>query len=239
MNISFTRTDLASDINNNNLKHMYFDDNNNIEVLKIKNKDYRIIKFNNLNDKLIITLKNELNNFVNKVKNNKSVLIIGLGNDSFTADSVGPKTLKGINVNAHLIDLGIYTKNIKVSALEPGVLGQTGIDTKRIIKSVVNEIKPDYLIIIDSFVSKDINAIQRTIQITSEGITPGSGIMGINSKIDEKTLGLPIIVIGVPTALETIINKQKLILSTNNVDKYVAEISKIISTAINNCLYLS
>ena len=237
--MNFTRTDLASDNNINNFKHLYYEDNNNIEVLELNNKKYRIIKFNNLNNHLITTLKNELNFFINKIKSKKSVLIIGLGNDNFTADSVGPKTLKGINVNAHLIDMGINTKNIKISALEPGVLGQTGIDTKRIIKSIIDEIKPDYLIIIDYFISNDINKIQKTIQITNEGITPGSGIIGINSKISKKTIGLPIIVIGVPTALETIINNQKLILSTNNIDKYVLEISNIISSAINKCLYFS
>ena len=204
-----------------------------------KNNNAHIIKFNSIDNELKITFKNELIKYLKRINNLKSILIVGLGNDSFTADSVGPKVVKGINVNAHLIDLGLKTKNIKVSALEPGVLGQTGIDTERIIKSVCKEVKPDALIVIDSFITDKLKYNEKTIQITDNGIIPGSGIMGINSIINKRTIGCPVIVIGVPTALETTINNQKLIVSTNSVDKYVIEISKLIAEVINEVLYFS
>lgn len=235
MNIKFNRTDLAYNKNKKS-KHLYFKDN--VEVLENK-RNTHIIRFNCLNEELKDVLKNEINYFFNKVNNLKSILIVGLGNDSFTADSVGPKVIKQINVNAHLINLGLNTNSIKVSALEPGVLGQTGIDTTKIIASVTNEIKPDMILVIDSFITNNLKDNEKTIQITNDGIIPGSGIMGINSKINKKSLGSPVIVIGVPTALEITLNKQKLIVSSNSVDKYVADISNLIANAINEVLYFS
>ena len=237
MKLTFERCDMANKKNDNNFKQVYLSDDKNIVVLSFKN--YRTIKFKYLNDDLINIIKNELSFFLDKIKKKRSVLIVGLGNDNLTADSIGPKVLKGIKVNAHLIKMGLITNEIKVSSLEPGVLGETGIDTTKIIKSVTKEIKPDFLIIIDSFITDDINSLEKIIQINNKGITPGSGIYGVNSKINQKNIGVPIIVIGVPTALEATIKNNKYILSTNNIDKYVIKISKIISKAINNILHLS
>lgn len=214
MKIEFLRTDLADD---NNL-----------------NK-YRTVKFNILNNDVKDEIKDNLRFFINMLESKNSVLVIGLGNDNFTADSVGPKCLKFINVNAFLgndIDC-----DIRVSAIEPGVLGQTGIDTTRIIKSIVKEIKPSFLIVIDSFICDNVEKLEKNVQISNVGITPGSGVMGLNSNINESSLGVPVIVIGVPTALEATINNQKLILSSHRVDKYVLEIAKIIGEAINEVLY--
>ncbi len=236
MNIRFNRTDLAYN-KNKNFKTLYFKDNKNIEVLT-NNKKTHIIKFNYLCEEIKNVLKEELKTFIN-IKKLKSILIVGLGNNAFTSDSIGPKVVKNINVNAHLINLGLNTNNIKVYALEPGVLGQTGIETKKIISSIVKNIKVESLIIIDSFITDNLKYNQKTIQITTDGITAGSGIMGINSKIDKKSLGVPIVVIGIPTALEISIHNQKLIVSTNSVDKYVNDISKIVADAINEILYFS
>ena len=187
------------------------------------NKNTKIIKYKYINNDIKHNLKKELKYFINKIKNKESVLIIGLGNDNYTADSIGPKTLKHIKVNSFL-DGNIKFKGIKISALEPGVLGQTGIDTKRIVKSVVNEIKPNFLIIIDSFITNNILEVEKCIQISNNGITPGSGIMGLNSKINKRTIGIPVIVIGVPTALEINIKDKQYILASNQIDKYVLDI---------------
>ena len=199
------------------------------------NKNTKIIKYKYINNDIYYNLKKELKYFINKIKNKESVLIIGLGNDNYTADSIGPKTLKHIKVNSFL-DGNIKFKGIKISALEPGVLGQTGIDTKRIVKSVVNEIKPNFLIIIDSFITNNILEVEKCIQISNNGITPGSGIMGLNSKINKRTIGIPVIVIGVPTALEINIKDKQYILASNQIDKYVLDISKIIGESINEVL---
>lgn len=237
MKINFNRTDLAHD-KTKKLINLYKE--NNIEISTIKNKQnkYHLIKFNYLNNELKTILKKELNFFLNKIKNKKHILIIGLGNNNYTSDSIGPKVLKNINVNAHLLNMGA-SSNIKVSALEPGVLGQTGIETSLIISSIVKEINPDLLIIIDSFVTNNINNLEKSIIITNEGITPGSGVATINNKINQKSIGKPVIVIGIPTALEIEINKQKLLVSSNIIDKYIYNLSKIIGEVINEVLYFS
>ena len=213
--------------------------------LIIDSDDNKTILFNNLNDKekLINSIKKELLYFFNVMNISKKdhIFIVGLGNDNHTADSVGPKTLKHIKVNSYLENIGIKIKNNKVSALEPGVLGETGILTEKIIYSVSNEIKPNLIILIDSFVSDDINYLNKVIQINNIGLNPGSGIKGINSKIDKETLGIPIIVIGVITAIEikfsnSINNYIPYLLSTKDVDEYVNNISSIIGEAINRSI---
>ncbi|MBR6113236.1 MAG: GPR endopeptidase, partial [Bacilli bacterium] len=170
------------------------------------------------------------------------IFIVGLGNENHTADSIGPKTLKHIQVNSFLENIGVEISGNKVSALEPGVLGETGILTDKIISSVSKEIKPDLIILIDSFVSDDINYLNKTIEITNYGINPGSGLKGINSKIDKTTLGIPILVIGVVTAIEikftndNNINFIPYLLSTKDIDEFVINISKIIGQSINEAI---
>lgn len=235
MNIKAARTDLYFENNNYVL-------NKSVEVSKYKdnNFDYHTIYFKNLykNNKLKEILKKEIKYFIKKAKlsNKYSALIVGLGSSNHTADSVGPNVLNFINVNAFLEELGLNI-NPKISLIEPGVLGKTGIDTKRIVESVVEEIKPDIVILIDAFVTNNIDCLNHTIEITNEGIIPGSGIKGINSKISEKTLKVPVLVIGVPTALEVDYmegsKKHKYLLSSNNIDSYVLEISKIVGQSLN------
>ena len=171
------------------------------------------------------------------ISKDKHFFIVGLGNENHTADSIGPKVIKYINVNSHFEDMGIHINNAKISALEPGVLGQTGINTKRIIESVVEEIKPNIVILIDSYVSKNIDYLNHTIQITNEGIIPGSGLKSINSEISYKTLKIPVLVIGVTTAIEIKNNHISYILSSKDIDDYVSQISKIIGETINDTLY--
>ena len=219
-------------------------DINDIEVLYDDNHHYSLIHYNNFNkEKIKKVLKKEIKTFLNNlnISNYYHALIIGLGNDLHTADSIGSKTLQYIKVNTQLETLGIKIDKNKLSALEPGVLGKTGIETRRIIESVVDEIKPDIAIIIDSFVSNDISYLNKTIEITDSGITPGSGLFGIQKEINQKTLGIPIIVIGVTSAIEVKIKNEKnltfYLLSTNDIDKYVSQISKVIADAINEVIY--
>ena len=160
-----------------------------------------------------------------------------MGNESITADSIGPKALKYINVNSHLFNLGININHIKISALEPGVLGTTGIDTSNIIKSIAKQIKPDLIILIDSFITNNINNLNKTIEISNTGIKPGSGIRENSCKICESILKIPIITIGIPVCLKYKKDKQNLLVSTNNIDEYVTTISKIIGSTLNDLLY--
>ena len=161
---------------------------------------------------------------------------MGLGNDNHTADSVGPKVLKYIKVNGYLKNFN-YKKQL-VSALEPGVMGETGIVTERIIASVSKEIKPDIIIVIDSFVTNNINYLNKSIEITDLGLDIGSGIKKINSKIDKETLGIPIMAIGVPTAVEVNFKDDKLnyLLSSKEIDDYVIKIARIIGNCLNEVI---
>ena len=242
------RTDLASEIKNNKKQILYTSIENDINVSEIINKEniYRIIEFSNINNTELIKefLIKEISFFIKKKFNNKDfhAFVIGLGNENNTADSIGPKVLKNIKVNSYLESLNIPIIGNKVSALEPGVLGTTGIDTKKIIKSVSKEINPDCLILIDSYVTENINYLNKTIQITDEGIIPGSGLYIQNDEISKKTMGIPVIVIGIPTAIEIDFSSNDkiispFIVSTKDIDSYVFKISKIISDALNEVLF--
>lgn len=130
-------------------------------------------------------------------------LIVGLGNDKSTPDSLGPLVVNSVMVTNHLYLLNEMSPNYKrLSAINPGVMGQTGIETSDIIGSIVNKIKPSYLIVIDSLASKSIERLNKTIQITDTGIHPGSGIGNKRKEISSETLGIPVIAIGVPTVVD-------------------------------------
>ena len=226
--INSNRTNLV-DKNTNNFSNIIVKDR------IIKNKFYKTIMFNNLD--ITDILKKQILFFFNKfkIKKESHILVVGLGNDSHTADSVGPKSLKYINVNSFFETFNIKTNNTIISALEPGVLGETGIPSIKIINSVRKEINPDLVIIIDAIVSDNINDLNKTILITDSGINPGFGLFGFNEPINEQTLKIPVITIGVTTAIEVFFEKEKAtyFLSSKNIDDYVLKISKIIGNAIN------
>lgn len=183
-------------------------------------------------------MKDQLIFFINKEKLPKRyhAFIIGLGNENHTADSVGPKSLKYLKVNSYVDIFKIDTNNNKISALEPGVLGQTGIETKRIIEAVTKEVNPDIIILIDSYVTKDIKYLNKTIQISNDGISPGSGLDSISFEISSNQFKIPVITIGVPTAIEIQIDSYYYYLSNKDIDDYVIKISKLIGDTLNEVL---
>lgn len=153
-------------------------------------------------DKVCDALVNVLNDII-KIKKDYYGLVVGLGNDKSTPDSLGPLTINNIVVTNHIFLLNeLSDKYKRLSAINPGVMGETGIETSDIIESVVNRIKPDYLIVIDSLASKSIERLNKTIQITDTGIHPGSGIGNKRKEISSDTLGIPVIAIGVPTVVD-------------------------------------
>lgn len=218
----------------------------NIVEYKENNNIYKTIIFNTQTNKLKNILVEQLLFFckMTSIKNIKHIFIIGIGNDNYTSDSVGPQTLKHIDVNYFIQDID-FKPNIKVSALEPGAFGETGILTEKIISSITKEVKPDIIILIDSYITDNINYLNRTIEINNKGLYPGYGISSINSKIDKESISIPIIVIGVPTAIEVKFsnsnkNYKTYLLSTKDVDKYISSISKIVGHSINELVnYLS
>jgi len=143
----------------------------------------------------------------NKIKKDNSCLVIGLGNDRSTADSLGPLVIENIIVTRHLESIGLNNSRV-VSAIKPGVTGETGIETKDLIKGIIDTIKPDFLIVIDSLRASSVSRINKTIQMTDTGIHPGSGVGNKRDELSNDTIGIPVIAIGIPTVCDavTIVN---------------------------------
>ena len=180
------------------------DDNNDLGRKKGK---YITVEFEDITDtenseNIKNILIDELRKIM-KIKKDSLGLVVGLGNDKSTADSLGPLTVNNIIVTNHIFLLDKLSDNYnRISAINPGVMGETGIETGDIIESIVDKIKPDYLIVIDSLASKSIERLNKTIQITDTGIHPGSGIGNKRKEISYETLNIPVIAIGVPTVVD-------------------------------------
>lgn len=140
------------------------------------------------------------------LKNCRSVLAIGLGNAEMTADALGPKVVDRLIVSRHLKEQlpDLYRELAlgELSALRPGVLGQTGIETAELIRAAVDTVKPDAVLVFDALASRRVKRLCATVQISDTGITPGSGVGNHRSRIDKESLGIPVISIGVPTVVD-------------------------------------
>lgn len=156
------------------------------------------------NEKVYMVLAKELRRLVGESKD-KSVLVVGLGNWNVTPDALGPKVISYIEVTRHILEYAPEYVNRplrSVSAISPGVLGTTGMETGEVIKGVVDKIKPDLVIAIDALASRKLERISTTIQIADTGINPGSGIGNKRMALSKETLGVPVIAIGVPTVVD-------------------------------------
>jgi spore protease len=160
----------------------------------------------------------------------KSIMIVGLGNLYVTPDALGPKVVKYLDITRHLLKFAkeyVDSNTREVSAISPGVLGTTGIETFEIIESVVNRVKPNMVIVIDSLASQSVQRVGKSIQLSNMGIVPGAGVKNKRVGINEETLKIPVIAIGVPTVVDmaTITNEA--------IDKLVENSQKEI-TEFNN-----
>ena len=161
-------------------------------------------------------LKNVLRTSLRKERqelNDISVLVVGLGNRKVTPDALGPYVAENLNITRHIIkEYGKYAMGEEhvnlVSAIIPGVMGQTGMETVEIIRGVVKETKPDIVIAVDALAARSSKRLNRTIQIADTGIHPGSGVGNHRNAITKDTVGVPVIAIGVPTVVDaaTIVN---------------------------------
>ena len=157
-------------------------------------------------EKMCKICADELKSMVDKIiSKNDTVLAVGLGNSSITADSLGPKVISSLMITRHLkeyIPKEIDESIRPVCAISPGVLGTTGIETEEIVKSIAEKIKPKLVIVIDALCSGNIKRINSTIQLTDTGITPGGGVGNKRKTINKNTLDIPVIAIGVPTVVD-------------------------------------
>lgn len=158
-------------------------------------------------EKTADVLQKELKKIIDiHVDKEGSALVVGLGNIYVTPDSLGPKVINEIEVTRHVIKyLPQYVEEgtREISAISPGVLGTTGIETLEILKGIVENVKPKIIIVIDALASKSIERISSTIQLSDTGIVPGAGVENTRAEISEKTLKVPVIALGIPTVVET------------------------------------
>lgn len=161
----------------------------------------------------------------------QDILVVGLGNREVTADSLGPQTVDNLFITRHVVkEYGKAAYNCKrmnlLSALEPGVMARTGMETAEIVKGVVRETQPDALIVVDALAARSTKRLNRTIQITNTGIQPGSGVGNHRNALTEESLGVPVIAIGIPTVVDsaTIVMDalEKLLEGENSAMKYMS-----------------
>ena len=136
-----------------------------------------------------------------------SCLIVGLGNWNVTPDALGPIVVENVLVTRHLFQLqpeSVEEGFRPVSAIRPGVMGITGIETSDVIYGIIEKTKPDFVIAIDALAARSIERVNSTIQISDTGIHPGSGVGNKRKELSKETLGIPVIAIGVPTVVDAV-----------------------------------
>ena len=137
----------------------------------------------------------------------KKGLVVGLGNINVTPDSLGPLVVDNVIVTRHmfLLNPNKVSEGIsEISAVSPGVMGTTGIETFDIIDAIINKIDIDYMIVVDALASRAIDRVNKTIQVTNTGISPGSGVGNKRKELSKETMGIPVIAVGVPTVVDAV-----------------------------------
>ena len=172
-----------------------------IDINKLKvATDEEIEKYGNI-------LSEELKKIIEKhVTKQDEILVVGLGNIYVTPDSLGPKVINELDITRHILK---YMPEVleegtrSVSAIAPGVLGTTGIETLEIITGIVENTHPKLIIVIDALASRSIERISSSIQLADTGIVPGAGVGNTRKELSEKTLKVPVIAVGIPTVVES------------------------------------
>ncbi|MCL2056067.1 MAG: GPR endopeptidase [Oscillospiraceae bacterium] len=134
------------------------------------------------------------------------VLVVGLGNNDITPDAIGPRTARQIVATRHFTGEAAKQAGLDslraVAAITPGVLGQTGIETSEIVRSIAEDIQPGAVVVVDALAARDANRLGCTIQVSDTGISPGSGVQNRRKELSRATLGVPVISIGIPTVVD-------------------------------------
>ena len=190
--------------------------------------------------------------------NDGPVLIAGLGNRMITPEAIGPQTADHVIATRHLIaqSPAIFADWRPVSALAPGVLGQTGVETGEVICGVLDRVRPAAVIAVDALAAGRLSRLLRTVQLADTGITPGAGVGNARAALNKETLGVPVIAVGVPTVVDgaTLAHEissqlgqpacealddlsQPVMITTRDIDREVADISRMIGYAVNMALH--
>lgn len=266
-----------------------FDKKNNIRISTVEIKDeagaramekpigtYITIEapdLNNSSDDYHKTVSRYIEKYLKKLTGKlyrDEILVVGLGNREVTPDALGPQVVDNLFVTRHLIrEFGNEFKEknhlSNVSAISPGVMAQTGMETLEIIKGVIKETNPKLIIVIDALASRSVSRLNTTIQIADTGISPGSGVGNNRKALNEDSLGVKVIAIGVPTVVDAAtivadtltrymeatgfneeetykfiseVNNNKMnnmFVTPKNIDEMVKRISYTLSEALNSC----
>ena len=152
-------------------------------------------------------LSNELKKLIDKHSTKQDeILVVGLGNIYVTPDSLGPKVINEIDVTRHILKYmpEVLDKETRpVSAISPGVLGTTGMETLEIVTGIAEKVKPKLIIVIDALASRSIDRISSSIQLSDTGIVPGAGVGNTRKELSQNTLNIPVIALGIPTVVES------------------------------------
>lgn len=145
-------------------------------------------------------LAQTVNNLVGTQKKSSPILVVGLGNADIVADSLGQRAAENIKVTRKNMDVSNFHTQC-VCALQTGVLGTTGMQSNEVTSAIVEKIKPCLVILIDALATSCVSRVGTSFQISTAGITPGSGVGQDKERIDKSTLGVPVLAIGVPLML--------------------------------------
>lgn len=214
-----------------------------------------------IKEKAAMALSIELKKLI-KFHSKLKVLIIGLGNDKVTPDSLGPYTVAKVKVTRHYFLMYETDSDNEISCVSgfiPGVMGNTGMETADLIQSAAKIAKPEIIIAIDSLAARNVDRISTTIQISDTGISPGAGTGNMRKQLNESTLGIKVIAIGVPTVIDTKTlildnlsgflsdpdgaeqyledNGYQMIVTATDIDQVIKDFSDIIANGINITLH--
>lgn len=184
-----------------------------------------------------------------------TVLVVGLGNRDVAADALGTLAVSGLLVTRHLhnaVPLELRNHLRPVSALAPGVMGQTGIETLEIVCGIQDRVRADAVILIDALAARDTRRVNTTIQLTDTGVSPGAGIGNRRQTLSRENLGVPVAALGIPTVVDTatiirdavpdisegsLKSFSDLYVTPKNMDALAVRLSSILSGAINRFLH--
>lgn len=183
------------------------------------------------------------------------VLVVGLGNDAITPDALGPRTISHIFATRHIkkelaASLGLGSLRA-VAAVAPGVLGRTGVETAELLRALTKQLSPAALLVIDALAARQLSRVGSTVQLTDSGISPGSGVGNRRAEISLRTLGVPVVAVGVPTVVdadtmardltglapdEQHLAAQRMMVTPKEIDLLIDRAASLLSDAINRAL---
>ncbi|MFI3176915.1 MAG: GPR endopeptidase [Eubacteriales bacterium] len=196
-----------------------------------------------------VEIAKHMKQMIPNINTEQSLLIVGLGNQDVTADALGPRVIDNLFITRHMLrEYGTSAyhqdKMHSISSIVPGVMAKTGMETAEIIKGVVEETKPNAIIVIDALAARSVRRLNRTIQITNTGIHPGSGVGNHRNALTKESLGVLVVAIGVPTVVDaaTIVKEgngearndfYNMYVTSKDIDETIKRLSFTISEAIN------